>query len=65
MKVLRKVFDRMKKATAKNPNNFTEQKSQNGLENMKFFKKLMQKEAQNNEQIRKDIESRKNSNSLL
>lgn len=32
---------------------------------MKFFKRLMQKEAENNQKIREEIESRKNSNALL
>ena len=65
MKLLRKVFDRIKRATAKNPLNFSEKKMQNGLENMKFFKRLMKKEAESNQKIRQDIERRKNDYGLL
>jgi hypothetical protein len=65
MKLLRKVFDRIKRATAKNPINLSENKMQNGLENMKFFKRLIMKEAENNQKIREDIERRKNNNGLL
>ncbi len=32
---------------------------------MKFFKRLMKKEAEKNQKIREDIERRKNNNALL